>query len=40
MVYSFEKIIIETRGQDIGVILVHKLCQIKLVQMRNFENFK
>jgi len=34
------KEIIKRRGEDIGIILVHKLCQMKLVQIRNFGNFK
>jgi len=38
MLYIFEKNV-ERRRQDGGIILAHKLCQIKLVQIRNFENF-
>jgi len=39
-VLLFRKKVIKRRGQDIGVILIHDLFQIKLIQIRNFENFK
>jgi len=37
---QFRKKVIKRRGQDIGIILIHELFQIKLVQIRNFKNFK
>jgi len=35
MLCNFEKI---TIGQDVGIVPVHQLSQIKLVQIRNFES--
>jgi len=39
MLYSFKKVI-KRREEDIGIILIHEPFQIKLVHIRNFENFK
>jgi len=37
-VVQFWKKVIKRRGQDIGIIPVHELFQIKLVQIKNFDN--